>query len=121
MDRIILQAPGGEIIANRAATPLSRLRGLLARRPLQAGEALWLVPCRSVHTMGMHYALDVAWLDRDGSVLSVTEGLRPRRHARGQRGTHSALEMAAGESRRLGLAPGARLQADHPGAHPGGH
>jgi uncharacterized membrane protein (UPF0127 family) len=40
---------------------------------------LELSPCRSVHTFGMRFALDLIWLDRDGRVLRVDESVPPRR------------------------------------------
>lgn len=45
----------------------SRLRGLLFTKP-HAG-LLVLCPCRSIHTVGMKYALDVAFVDGTGMVL----------------------------------------------------
>ena len=55
-----------------------RLLGLaLRRRP--PGHALLLPRCRSVHTFGMRFALDLIWLDRDGRVLRVDEAVPPWR------------------------------------------
>lgn len=81
----------------RADRPWSRLRGLLGRKPLSghASQALWLVPCGSVHTFGMGYPLDVVFLDRAGRVLGCRENLRPWR-AQGCRGAHQTVELAPG-------------------------
>lgn len=81
-------------LANR---PWSRLRGLLARPRLdgEARQALWLLPCGSVHTMGMGYPLDIVFLDRAGRVLDWCEGLRPWR-ARHCRGATQTVELAPG-------------------------
>ena len=40
---------------------------------------LELAPCRSVHTFGMRFALDLIWLDRDGRVVRVDVEVPPRR------------------------------------------
>ena len=40
-----------------------RLIGLIGRRSLPAGVALEMPRCRSVHTFGMRFALDLVWLD----------------------------------------------------------
>ena len=49
-----------------------RLRGLLARRRAPGPRSgIWLRPCRAVHTLGMAYAIDVAFIGRDGRVLRV--------------------------------------------------
>ncbi len=81
----------------RAATPWSRLRGLLGRQPLapDAQEGLLLEPCGSVHTLGMGYALDLVFLDRADRVLDVCERLAPWR-ARAARGAFKTLELNAG-------------------------
>jgi uncharacterized membrane protein (UPF0127 family) len=83
----------------------ARLFGLLLRPPPPPGVAVWLLPCRQVHALGMRYAIDVVYLDRGGTVLAV-ETLRPFRLGRRIRGAHSVLELAAGEAARLGLEAG---------------
>jgi uncharacterized protein len=56
----------------------ARLLGFaLRRRP--PGHALLLPRCRSVHTFGMRFPLDLIWLDRDGRVLRVDEAVPPWR------------------------------------------
>lgn len=50
-----------------ARTRRERTRGLLGRDGVDG--ALWLPGVRSVHTLGMRFALDVAWLDGTGRVL----------------------------------------------------
>ena len=58
----------------------ARLFGLalLARAP-PAGCALVLPRCSSVHTAGMRFALDLAFLDSAGRVLRVVRGVPPWR------------------------------------------
>jgi uncharacterized protein len=65
-----------------AATPLSRLLGLalLARR--RARQGLLIPRCRSVHTFGMRFPLDLLFLDEHGGVLEVRRGVPPRRLVR---------------------------------------
>src|SRR5215210_1966464 len=71
---------------------VSRLTGLAGRRP---GPALLIPRCRSVHTFGMRFALDLVWLDRRGHVVAVDEGVPPNRGRR--RGDAVAvLEVPAG-------------------------
>ncbi|ARP84451.1 hypothetical protein CAL12_09600 [Bordetella genomosp. 8] len=72
-----------------------RLRGLLCRRRPRPGIALWLSPCRAVHTCGMKYALDVVFLDRSGRVAAVIPALRPWRVALCLRAV-SVVELEAG-------------------------
>ena len=59
-------------IADRA---LPRLRGLLGRRALDPGEGMLIVPARSIHTVGMRFAIDAVFIDRGGIVVRVAPGL----------------------------------------------
>lgn len=88
--------------------PVERARGLLGRAPPLPGAALWIVPCRAVHTWGMAFPIDVAFLDERGLVLQVAPNCLPRR-AYADRRAHSALEFRAGECARLHLRAGERL------------
>lgn len=40
---------------------------------------LELAPCRSIHTFGMRFALDLIWLDGAGRVVRVDPDVAPRR------------------------------------------
>jgi uncharacterized membrane protein (UPF0127 family) len=57
----------------------ARRRGLARMSTLPAGHALLLSPCRSVHTFGMRFALDLVWLGRDGAVVRVDRAVAPNR------------------------------------------
>lgn len=82
--------------ARRAGSLALRLSGLLLRPRLCAGEGLWLVPCRMIHTLGMRYAIDAIYLDRELKVVGLQQGLRPFRLGKVYRGAHSVLEMLPG-------------------------
>jgi uncharacterized membrane protein (UPF0127 family) len=92
-----------------AITPLSRFMGLLGTAAIADGEGLWIVPCRGVHTVGMRYPIDVAFLDARGVVVGVLEGLPPNRVGRVFRGARGALEMRSGILAATGTVPGDRL------------
>ena len=55
--------------AELAESRVERRRGLLGRDELEG--ALVLRPCRWVHTIGMRFPIDVAYLDRDGVVVKT--------------------------------------------------
>jgi uncharacterized protein len=80
----------------KADTFWKRLRGLRGRRSLPAGEALWIVPCRGVHTRGMAFPIDVAFLDASGTVVSVEENLPPGRFTSVRWKARTVLELPAG-------------------------
>jgi len=80
-----------------------RRRGLLGRPGIDG--AFVLRPCRQVHTVGMRFAIDVAFCDRDGTVLHLTT-LRPGRVSRPVLRAAWAIEAEAGAFGRWGLAVG---------------
>lgn len=72
-----------------------RLKGLLGTR---IGDPkltpVLLERCRSIHTFGMHYRLDVAFIDRKGRVVNVQRNVAPGRRLR-SRAAVSVLERPA--------------------------
>jgi uncharacterized membrane protein (UPF0127 family) len=60
-----------------ADRPTARLAGLAAIDALPPRTALLIPACRSVHTFGMRFALDLIWLDEDGAIVDVTANVRP--------------------------------------------
>jgi hypothetical protein len=73
----------------------SRLVGLLgtSRRWARPGKGLWIVPSHGVHTIGMMYALDLIFLDRDHVVVDVEEHVRPFRISKVSFKADSVLEL----------------------------
>jgi uncharacterized membrane protein (UPF0127 family) len=57
----------------------ARLAGLAFLDRHRAGAGLLIPACRSVHTFGMRFALDVAFLDCRGAVISRRPAVPPRR------------------------------------------
>jgi uncharacterized membrane protein (UPF0127 family) len=62
-----------------ADSPLTRLRGLLGKMRLRSDEALWVVPSRGVHTIGLMFPIDVIYLNASLQVIDVVESLPPLR------------------------------------------
>jgi uncharacterized membrane protein (UPF0127 family) len=89
------ELPGG-LVVHEAHGVRQRGRGLARLDALPAGHALHLTPCRSVHTLGMRFALDLVWLDRDGGVARVDADVAPRRLRTCLR-ARSVVECNAGE------------------------
>jgi uncharacterized membrane protein (UPF0127 family) len=73
-----------------------RLRGLLGTSPdTLRFDALHIVPCKGIHTFGMTYAIDVAFLDRRRRVIRVKRNLLPKKICPAPPGTVSVLERPA--------------------------
>lgn len=93
----------------RADTYLGRLVGLMGRRGLDEGEALWIAPCHGIHTMWMRFAIDAVFLDRELRVVAVREEVSPWRATGFIKEATSVLELEAGGARRAGVAVGNQM------------
>ncbi len=87
----------------------ARLRGLIGRPSLAEGAALWIVPSRGVHTLGMAFPIDVLFLDRALRVVAVEEHLHPGRLTPIRWKARTVLELPAGTLRRTGTRPGDQI------------
>ena len=86
-----------------AESPAARLVGLAFRRRPPTGTALVIPSCRSVHTFGMRFALDLVWLDESGDVISI-EARVPAGRVRTNCRAATVIEVPAGEGRRAAAA-----------------
>jgi len=93
-----------------ADTPRLRRIGLLRHQTLEPGEGLWIYPTRAIHTFGMRFPIDVAFLDRRLRVRRVYHSLVPFRCAWLVWGGRSVLELASGSLANTGTAVGDELQ-----------
>jgi uncharacterized membrane protein (UPF0127 family) len=96
--------PGG-LRVFRAVTPHARLLGLALLDDVDPGDALLIQGCRSVHTFGMRFPIDVAFLGPDGETVWVEHEL-PSRRVAGVLAAESVLETRGGQAERF-LAAGA--------------
>jgi uncharacterized membrane protein (UPF0127 family) len=71
-----------------------RLLGLSHLDQERAGTGLLIPRCRSVHTFGMRFALDLVFLDRDSRPCSARRGVPPRRLVWDRRAS-AVLELPA--------------------------
>jgi uncharacterized protein len=103
----------GVVVADRidvADTRATRAVGLLSRDGLEAGEGLWIVPSRGVHTCWMRFAIDVLALDERGIVIDRVVHLKPWRIRLPRRGTAGVLELPAGTLDQSGTRVGHRIE-----------
>lgn len=62
----------------KAETLGTRLRGLIGTQ-LRENAALVISPCLAIHTWFMRHAIDILFLDGEGRVVHLVEGMRPYR------------------------------------------
>jgi uncharacterized membrane protein (UPF0127 family) len=99
----------------------ARLIGLALLPRLPAGRALLLPRCGSLHTAGMRFPIDVAFVSWPPApecwVLGIEEAVPPWRLVRARRPAHrriAALEANAHTLNALGARPGTRLSISAP-------
>jgi uncharacterized membrane protein (UPF0127 family) len=85
----------------------ARSRGLLGRDGIDG--AILLRPCRSVHTFGMRFGLDVAYCDAEMRVIRVVHMPRGRVGLPVPR-ARCAIEAEEGSFARWNLLPGDQLE-----------
>jgi uncharacterized membrane protein (UPF0127 family) len=81
-----------------ARTRWARLRGLAWRRRSRAGSGLVIPRCRSVHTIGMLFRLDLLFLDQRGRVVREVRAVGPGRIV-GCREAVSVIELPSRRKR----------------------
>jgi uncharacterized membrane protein (UPF0127 family) len=88
---------------------LERMLGLLISSPLTENEGLLIAPCSSVHTVGMRYAIDLVFLDKQLTIVKTVRSLKPWRMA-ASNASSMVLELAADSLDKLQLETGQQLE-----------
>jgi uncharacterized membrane protein (UPF0127 family) len=91
--------------AEVATSAAKRSKGLLGRREFLPGQALWIVPCESVHTFGMKFAIDLVYLDRHLRIRKIRRSVPPWRVSACLT-AYSVIELPAGAIRPKDAEPG---------------
>ena len=74
-----------------------RLVGLLNdKQPLEFGGGMWIVPCNSIHSLGMRFTFDAVFLDKNLRVVHLVREMKPWRISKMVFSAHSVLELPAG-------------------------
>jgi uncharacterized protein len=80
---------------------LERSRGLLLRRR-PSPDSAWLLPGRrTVHTIGLHYPIDVLFCDATGHILRIERAVGPCRVVR-ERRARQVWQFCAGGAEHWG-------------------
>jgi uncharacterized membrane protein (UPF0127 family) len=79
-----------------ADTFYTRLVGLLRDRTLEYGDGMWIVPCNSIHSIGMRFKFDAIFLDKNLRVVHLVREMKPWRISKMVFSAHSVLELPAG-------------------------
>jgi uncharacterized protein len=110
-------ADGREVArsVHMACSFTSRWSGRFRRVPGGEHERVLLVPCRSVHTIGMRFAIDVVFLSRQMKIVGLAAAIPPWRFKLAPSGTRWILQLAAGQIAAAGLTVGTHVLVDSSG------
>ena len=95
-----------------AKTFVQRAKGLLGRRELPAGRALWIQTSNSVHTFFMKFPIDLIFLDRELRVVKTHANVPAGRLTLPLWSATSVVELPAGFLASVNVQPGERLHVD---------
>lgn len=102
-----LLCDGHEVASVRiAASRRARYRGLLGENSLDG--AILLLRTNGVHTVGMQFPIDVAYLSRDLTVIDIVH-LKPNRWSRNRLRARHTLEARAGQLHQWKIRHGCHL------------
>jgi len=93
-------------LANSVA---KRLLGLLPKQGLSPQQGLWITPCNSIHSVGMRFEFDAAFVGQQGQVLHIIEAMRSFKLSSLVGGAVAVLEVPAHSLAANGVTLGSRL------------
>jgi uncharacterized membrane protein (UPF0127 family) len=108
----VINPTQGTTLADRALiadSSKTRKTGLLKHGRLESGEGLWITPCEGVHTVGMKFAIDVLFLDKQRKVVKVRASM-PRWRIAACLRAHSVLELPSGTAASTQTSAGDQLK-----------
>jgi uncharacterized membrane protein (UPF0127 family) len=113
MNKEFVVQRGGQIMVKRcrfARTFTERLFGLIPRKTLAPDEALLFQgSCQQMHSFFMRFPIEVIFLDRNKTVLRISD-LKPWRMTAFVPRAHFVLEVAPGTKEKYQLATGHTLE-----------
>lgn len=96
---------------------LSRLTGLQGMPDWESDHGVFFSACRSIHTFGMQFPLDVLFLDKNGNLLERVQNFGPNRVCKGPKYTRCVLEFRTGFLNQIPLRIGDVLEVETDGVH----
>lgn len=96
--QVIRNTRNGRVLADdliAAFDSRSRNVGLLKHRSFPQGAAMLIAPTNAVHTFFMRFPIDIAFVNREGTVVKVCRSVRPWRIAAAF-GAYGVIELPAG-------------------------
>ncbi len=98
---------------NKSFKLIERMRGLLGEKDMPKDSALWISPCRSIHTFFMQFPIDALFVDKNLRVVSCFDSIPSGRIIFGGKTSHSVFEMKSNKLKNHKLNKGDQLYVGH--------
>jgi uncharacterized membrane protein (UPF0127 family) len=111
----LINLDNGKILATRvhlANTFYKRFKGLMFSRNLPPDDALYIQPCRGIHTFFMNYNIDVLHLDSLKKVVAIEKNLHPGKIGKVHPLTIEIIELPAGKIEKTQTRLGHKIQLE---------
>lgn len=109
----LLDPSTGRVLADQIERPrtfFGRGLGLMFRKSLPKGSAMWIEPCDGIHMFWMRFPIDALFLDRQRRVVRVDRRLGLWRVVPYVRRARSVVELPAGTLDDLDLPKGHQVE-----------
>lgn len=87
----------------------TRLKGWLGKRKFDFNEALIILPCNMVHSLGMKIPIDVLFVGKNGEIVHLMEAMQPGKISLRVRKAHYVIELPAGKIKASATCIGHRI------------
>jgi uncharacterized protein len=110
---ILMNKGNGKIIAVSVMTADSffkRLKGLMFTKELLPQSALYIYPCREIHTFFMNYNIDVLYLDINNIIVAIDEDMKPGKIGKNYKNAVAVVELPSGKIKETYIAIGQAVE-----------
>ncbi|MDP4120107.1 MAG: DUF192 domain-containing protein [Bacillota bacterium] len=83
----------------------SRLVGLLSTPSMSDNQGLLIKRCRQVHCIGMRFAIDVVFINKENKIVAIESNLKPGHFSKYYSSAVNVLELNSGVSQKFELCP----------------
>jgi len=87
----------------------TRFKGLIGRRSFPEGCGMLIRPCNSIHMFFMKFPLDIVFVDKTNTVVSVLENIKPWQISPIVRNAYYTIELPVGTITGSSTKPGDKL------------
>jgi uncharacterized membrane protein (UPF0127 family) len=110
---ILINKENGKIIVVSVMTADSffkRLKGLMFTKELLPQSALYIYPCREIHTFFMNYNIDVLYLDINNIIVAIDEDMKPGKIGKHVKNAVAVVELPSGKIKETCIAVGQAIE-----------